>query len=186
MSHQITATMEGAKNLLHPFCQPYFTQDGIGRSQSHFSKGTWCDSNNSHETKSWLIGLGSNFAFTWLKRNGLTENSQYTPIIRAPNMDPVTLCIKLMANFAHSNVCRHRYSQLVNGILPGHTIHGPVIDWWQMPMQILSWPWTYLLVFCQLACYLAIKGFFKLRFDLSNIPSLSEAPAAEKNLVNRV
>lgn len=185
MSHQITATGGGPKST-YTLSANYFTQDGIvGGPKANFQRAT-VRLNNTHETKSWLT-LGSNLAFTWLKRNGLSENSQYnSPIIRALNIDPVTPVYKADGTFAYSTYADTDIANPVNGIYQTHN------SWTSNRVVGNAFADIKLgkgLTFrssASLDATFAIQRTFNPRFDLSNVPSVSEAPAAEKNLINSV
>ncbi|HRG21510.1 MAG TPA: TonB-dependent receptor [Saprospiraceae bacterium] len=185
MSHQITATGGGPKST-YTLSANYFTQDGIvGGPKANFQRAT-VRLNNTHETKSWLT-LGSNLAFTWLKRNGLTENSQYnSPIIRALNMDPVTPVYKADGTFAYSTYADTDIANPVNGIYQTHNTwtSNRIVGNAYADIKLgkgLSFRSS-----ASMDATFAIQRTFNPRFDLSNVPSVSEAPAAEKNRVNSV
>ncbi|MBK7009612.1 MAG: SusC/RagA family TonB-linked outer membrane protein [Saprospiraceae bacterium] len=185
MSHQITATGGGPKST-YTLSANYFTQDGIvGGPKANFQRAT-VRLNNTHETKSWLT-LGSNLAFTWLKRNGLTENSQYnSPIIRALNMDPVTPVYKADGTFAYSTYADTDIANPVNGIYQTHNswTSNRIVGNAYADIKLgkgLSFRSS-----ASMDATFAIQRTFNPRFDLSNVPSVSEAPAAEKNLINSV
>ncbi|MBK6785724.1 MAG: hypothetical protein IPG79_19745 [Saprospiraceae bacterium] len=86
-NHQITISGGGEKTN-HNLSANYFSQDGIvGGPKANFQRAA-VRLNSSYDVQSWLT-LGNNLGFTWLTRDGLTENSQYnSPVIRAINMDP--------------------------------------------------------------------------------------------------
>ncbi|MBK7221486.1 MAG: TonB-dependent receptor [Saprospiraceae bacterium] len=185
MSHQITATGGGPKST-YTLSANYFTQDGIvGGPKANFQRAT-VRLNNTHETKSWLT-LGSNLAFTWLKRNGLTENSQYnSPIIRALNMDPVTPVYKADGTFAYSTYADTDIANPVNGIYQTHNTwtSNRIVGNAYADIKLgkgLSFRSS-----ASMDATFAIQRTFNPRFDLSNVASVSEAPAAEKNLINSV
>ncbi|MBK8699021.1 MAG: TonB-dependent receptor [Saprospiraceae bacterium] len=185
MSHQLTAS-GGSEKSAYTLSGNFFTQDGIvGGPKANFKRAT-VRFNNTHETKKWLT-LGSNVALTWLKRQGLAENSQYnSPIIRALNMDPVTPVYKADGTFAYSTYADTDIANPVNGIAQTHNnwtsnrIVGNVFADVKV-MENLTFRSA-----MSLDATFAVQRFFNPRFDLSNIPSISEAPAAEKNLINSV
>ncbi len=185
MSHQLMFTGGGATTA-HTLSANYFSQDGIvGGPKSNFQRAT-VRLNSSYELKPWLT-LGNNIGFTWLKRNGLTENSQFnSPLIRAINMDPVTPIRKADGTFAYSNYTDTDIANPVNGIAQTH-------DTWTSNRMVgnvysninfgkgFSFRTT-----LSMDVTFGVQRVFRPRFDLSNIPSISEAPAAEKNLINSV
>lgn len=185
MSHQFSINGGGEKSH-HSLTANYFTQDGIvGGPKANFQRIT-TRLNSSYEVKKWLT-LGNNVGFTWLQRNGLSENNEYnSPLIRAINMDPVTPVRKADGTFAYSNYADTDIANPVNGIEQTHN----------------NWTTNRLVgnLFARvnlghgfnfqstgsLDITFAQQRIFNPRYDLSSIASISEAPAAEKNLVNSV
>ncbi|MBK9733916.1 MAG: TonB-dependent receptor [Saprospiraceae bacterium] len=185
MSHQLTFTGGGTSSA-HTLSANYFSQDGIvGGPKSNFQRAT-VRLNASNDLKPWLT-LGSNLGFTWLKRNNLSENNEYnSPLIRALNIDPITPVRKADGTFAYSNYTDTDIANPVNGIAQTH-------DTWTSNRLVgnafsilkLGKGFTFRSTF-SLDVTFAISRNFRPKYDLSNIPSISEAPAAEKNLVNSV
>ncbi len=185
MSHQLSFKGGGEKS---PFTVSgnYFTQDGIvGGPKANFKRAT-ARINGSNEVKSWLT-IGTNLGFTWLQRQGLAENSQYnSPIIRALNIDPTTPIYKSDGTYAYSDYADTDIANPVNGIAQSHNT-------WTSNRLVGS-------VFGDLKLHknlkfrssfstdvtFAVQRSFNPKYDLSNIPSLSEAPTAEKAIVNSV
>ena len=126
MSHQIPATL-GGQNLLTPFLPTILPRMASWEVLSQFS-GYESDS-TTRKTKDWLT-LGSNLAFTlekkkWPDRKQSIQLNPSEPL----NMDPVTLCIKLMAIFCPPQ--RYADTDIANPkstVATRHT-NGPVIDW---------------------------------------------------------
>ncbi|MBK8348355.1 MAG: TonB-dependent receptor [Saprospiraceae bacterium] len=185
MSHQLQFTGGGASSA-HTLSANYFSQDGIvGGPKANFQRAT-VRLNSSYDLKSWLT-LGNNLGFTWLKRNGLSENNEYnSPLIRAFNMDPVTPVRKANGTFAYSNYTDTDIANPVNAIqqtyntwtsnrLVGNVFGNVNLGKGFSFRSTVSLDVTF-----------AVQRTFNPRFDLSNIPSISEAPSAEKNLVNSV
>jgi TonB-linked SusC/RagA family outer membrane protein len=185
VSHQLTFA-GGAEKSSYTLSGNYFSQDGIvGGSKANFKRAT-IRINGSHDLKSWLT-IGNNLGFTWLQRDGLTENSQFnSPIIRALNMDPITPVRKADGTYAYSNYADTDIANPVNAIEQTHNTWrsnrfvGSVFGDLKLAKG-LTFRSTY-----SLDVTFAVQRIFYPRFDLSNIPSISEAPAAEKNLVNSV
>jgi TonB-dependent starch-binding outer membrane protein SusC len=185
MSHQLTFAGGGATSA-HTLTASYFTQDGIvGGPKARFERAT-VRLNSNYELKPWL-SLGNNIGFTWLQRNGLTENSQFnSPLIRALNMDPITPIRKADGTFAYSNYADTDIANPVNGIAQTHNtwtsnrLVGNVFANMDLGKGF-SFRST-----VSMDITFANQRNFNPRFDLSNIPSISEAPVAEKNLVNSV
>lgn len=184
-SHQLSFT-GGSERSAYTLSGNYFSQDGIvGGPKANFQRAT-VRFNSMSDLKKWLT-VGNNLAFTWLERDGLTENSQYnSPIIRALNMDPTTPVRKADGTYAYSNysstdianpvnAIEQTYSQWRTNRLVG-SVYGDVK---------LSKHLTFRSTFSLDATFAVQRGFVP-KYDLSNIPSLSEAPAAEKSLVNTV
>ncbi|MFN8303847.1 MAG: TonB-dependent receptor [Saprospiraceae bacterium] len=184
-SHQLTFT-GGSERSAYTLSGNYFDQDGIvGGNKSNFKRAT-VRFNSSHDVKKWLT-LGNNLGFTWLQRQGLIENSQFnSPIIRALNMDPVTPVRKADGTYAYSRYADTDIANPVNAIEQTHST-------WRTNRLVgnvygdlkLGHGFTFRTTY-SLDVTFAIQRGFAPKFDLSNIPSLSEAPAAEKNLVNSV
>lgn len=184
-SHQLTFTGGGERSA-YTLSGNYFSQDGIvGGDKANFQRAT-VRFNSSHDLKTWFT-LGNNIGFTWLERDGLIENSQYnSPIIRALNMDPITPVRKADGTFAYSNYADTDIANPVNGIEQTHStwrtnrVVGSVYGDLKLAPGL-----TFRSAYSLDATFAVQRGFVP-RFDLSNVPSLSEAPAAEKNLVNSV
>jgi TonB-linked SusC/RagA family outer membrane protein len=184
-SHQLTIA-GGGDQAQHTLSANYFRQDGIvGGEKSGFRRAT-VRLNSSYEIKPWLT-VGHNAGFTWLRRNGLPENNPYnSPLIRALNMDPVTPVRKQDGTFAYSNYADTDIANPVNGI-------AQTFDTWTSNRLVGNAyaeirPFT---GFSLRSVYstditYGVQRVFRPRYDLSNIPEISEAPAAEKNLVNSV
>ncbi|MCE2789356.1 MAG: TonB-dependent receptor [Saprospiraceae bacterium] len=184
-SHQLTFT-GGGESSASTFSANYFSQDGIvGGPKSNFQRAT-VRLNHTADLKPWLT-LGSNIGFTWLKRNGLPENNQYnSPLIRAINMDPVTPVRKQDGTFAYSPYADTDIANPVNGIAQtfdtwvSNRLVGSVFSAVKLSKN-LTWRSTF-----SVDATFAVQRGFRPRYDLSSIPSISEAPPAEKNLVNSV
>lgn len=184
-SHQLTFT-GGSERSAYTISGNYFSQDGIvGGSKANFQRAT-VRFNGSHDLKKWLT-IGNNLGFTWLERNGLLENSQFnSPIIRALNIDPITPVRKADGTFAYSNYTSTDIANPVNAIAQTY-------DRWRSNRLVgsvfgelkLAKGLTFRSSFSLDATFAVQRGFVP-KFDLSNIPSLSEAPAAEKSLINSV
>ncbi|MDX1913222.1 MAG: TonB-dependent receptor [Saprospiraceae bacterium] len=184
-SHQLTFSGGGERSA-YTLSGNYFSQDGIvGRDKANFQRAT-VRFNSAHDLKKWLT-LGNNIGFTWLQRDALVENSQYnSPLIRALNMDPVTPVRKADGSFAYSNYASTDIANPVNAIEQTHntwrsnrlvgSVYGDVK---------LAKGLTFRSTFSLDATFAIQRGFVP-KYDLSNIALLSEAPAAEKSVVNSV
>lgn len=184
-SHQLGIS-GGNEKSAYQLTGNYFNQDGIvGGDKANFQRIT-ARLNGNHDLKKWL-SLGHNLGFTWLERNGLLENTQYnSPIIRALNMDPVTPIRKADGTYAYSNYADTDIANPVNAIEQTH-------DTWRTTRFVgglygdvklgkkLSFRTT-----GSLDVTFATQRQFFPKYDLSNIPEISEAPAAEKSVVNSV
>lgn len=185
MSHQLTFAGGGERSA-YTLSGNYFSQDGIvGGDKANFQRAT-VRINGSHDLKPWLT-LGNNLGFTWLERKALSENNQYnSPLIRALNMDPITPVRKADGTYAYSNYADTDIANPVNGIEQTHNtwrsnrLVGSVFGDLKLGKG-LSFRSTY-----SMDVTFAVQRNFNPRYDLSSVPSLSEAPAAEKNLVNSV
>jgi len=184
-SHQLTFT-GGSERSAYTMSGNFFSQDGIvGGDKANFQRGT-VRINGTNDLKPWLT-IGSNLGFTWLERQVLTENSQYnSPVIRALNIDPVTPIHKANGTYAYSNYTSTDIANPVNGIEQTHNtwrsnrLVGSVFGNVKLAKG-LDFRSAY-----SLDATYAVQRGFNPRFDLSNIPSISEAPAAEKQLINSV
>lgn len=184
-SHQVGASWGGERSA-YTLSGNYFTQDGIvGGPKANFQRAT-VRFNASQDVKKWLT-VGNNLNFTWLERQGLSENNQYnSPVIRALNMDPMTPVRKADGTFAYSNYASTDIANPVNGIQNTYST-------WRSNRLVgnvfgdlkLSKNLTFRSTFSLDATFAVQRGFVP-KFDLSNIAGLSEAPAAEKSLVNSV
>lgn len=185
LNHQLTIAGGGEKSA-YTLSGNYFSQDGIvGGDKANFSRGT-VRLNGSHDLKSWLT-LGHNLGFTWLQRDALIENSQYdSPLIRALNMDPVTPIKKADGTYAYSNYSDTDIGNPVNGIQQTYNtwttnrLVGSIYGDFKITKGL-----TFRSAYSLDVTY-AVQQIFYPKFDLSNIPSISEAPPAEKRLVNSV
>jgi len=184
-SHQITMK-GGSSTSSYALTGNYFAQDGIvGGDKSSFERAT-IRLNGTNEIKKWLT-VGSNIGFTWLERRALIENNQFTsPLLRALNMDPTTPVYKQDGTFAYSKYADTDIANPVNSIAQTH-------NRWRTNRLVGG-----LFAEMKLGSHLrfrttgstditfATERNFIPRFDLSSVAFLSEAPAAEKNLVNSV
>lgn len=184
-SHQLTFA-GGAEKSAYTLSGNYFSQDGIvGGDKANFKRAT-IRLNSFQDLKKWLT-LGNNLGFTWFQRDALLENSQYnSPIIRALNMDPVTPIRKADGTYAYSNYADTDIANPVNGIEQTHNtwrsnrfvgnLYGDLkLDARLTFRSSVSLDVTF-----------ANHRVFNPSYDLSSIPEISEAPAAEKNLINSV
>ncbi|HRI59817.1 MAG TPA: TonB-dependent receptor [Saprospiraceae bacterium] len=184
-SHQLTFA-GGGEHSAYTLSGNYFSQDGIvGGDKANFQRAT-VRVNGAHDLKPWLT-LGNNLGFTWLKRKALLENTQYnSPLIRALNIDPTTPVRKADGTYAYSNYADTDIANPVNAIEQTHNtwtsnrLVGNVFGDMKLGKG-LSFRSTY-----SLDVTYAVQNNFNPRYDLSSVPSISEAPAAEKNLVNSV
>lgn len=184
-SHQLTMT-GGSERSAYTISGNYFSQDGIvGGNKANFQRGT-VRFNGVNDLKKWLT-VGNNLGFTWLERQGLSENNQYnSPLIRALNMDPITPIHKADGTYAYSNYSSTDIANPVNGIEQTHNT-------WRSNRFVgsvfadvkLAKGLTFRSAFSLDATFAVQRGF-NPKYDLSNIPSISEAPAAEKSLINSV
>lgn len=185
MSHQLTLSGGGDRSA-YTVSGNYFTQDGIiGGNKANFQRAT-VRINGSNDLKKWLT-VGSNIGFTWLKRNALSENNQYnSPVIRALNIDPVTPVFKADGTYAYSKYADTDIANPVNGIAQtfNEWVSNRVVGNVYSDFKILDG-----LTFrssLSMDVTFAVQRNFNPKYDLSNLPGISEAPAAEKNLVNSV
>lgn len=184
-SHQLSFT-GGSDRSLFTFSGGYFGQDGIvGGAKSGFERYT-ARINSSHQVKKWLR-LGSNLAFTALKRNGLPENNEFnTPLVRALNIDPVTSVRKYDGTYNYSVYADTDIANPLNAIEQTH-------DTWSSNRVVGS-----AFVEIQLAKGLTFKSTYSLdatyakqdlffpKYDLSIDTTLRDAPAAERSVTNTV
>ncbi len=184
-SHQLTLT-GGKEHSSYALSGNYFTQDGIvGGPKANFQRVT-IRLNGNHDLKKWLT-LGNNIGFTWFERDALLENTQYnSPIIRALNMDPVTPIRKADGTYAYSNYADTDIANPVNAIEQTYNrwrsnrIVGSVYAEINFSKRF-SFRSTF-----SMDQTFSLQRIFYPKFDLSSVPEISEAPAAEKSLVNSV
>lgn len=184
-SHQIGFT-GGTDRSTYAVTGNYFNQEGIiGGDKAAFERYT-VRLNTTHQLKPWLT-LGNTLGFTKLSRDALSENNEFnSPLIRAINMDPVTPVRKGDGTYAYSIYSDTDITNPVNAIQQTY-------DTWTTNRMVGS---IYGLV--QITDNISIKStysidatfatqdIFRPRFDLSNDPILSDAPAQEKSLINSV
>ncbi len=185
MSHQLTLTGSN-ENSSFTLSGNYFTQDGIiGGDKANFQRAT-IRLNGNHDLKKWLT-LGNNLGFTWFERDAIGENTQYnSPMIRALNMDPVTPIRKADGTYAYSNYADTDIANPVNAIEQTHnnwrsnrfvgSVYGDVKLGNKFSFRTTA----------SLDITFALQRIFYPKFDLSSVPEISEAPAAEKSVTNSV
>ncbi|MEO5907088.1 MAG: TonB-dependent receptor [Saprospiraceae bacterium] len=185
MSHQLTLTGGNEKSSF-TLSGNYFTQDGIvGGDKANFQRAT-IRLNGNHDLKKWLT-LGNNLGFTWFKRDAIGENTQYnSPMIRALNMDPVTPIRKADGTYAYSNYADTDIANPVNAIEQTNnnwrsnrfvgSVYGDIKLGNKFSFRTTA----------SLDVTFALQRIFYPKFDLSSIPEISEAPAAEKSVINSV
>lgn len=183
--HQLSVT-GGTEKSTYTLSGSYFNQEGIiGGKKAEFDRLT-ARLNMTHQVKPWLQ-LGNTLNYTWLNRDGLTDNSEFnSPLIRALNIDPVTPVRKADGTFAYSPYTDTDIANPVNAIEQTY-------DTWTTNRVVGS-------VFAEAEILKNLKARttfsvdntfanarrFYPKFDLSVDPILGDAPATEKNLVNSV
>ena len=184
-NHQLSIQGGGEKSAF-ALSGNFFNQDGIvGGDKANFKRAT-VRLNGNHELKKWLT-IGNNIGFTWFERDAIGENSQYnSPIIRALNIDPVTPIRKADGTYAYSTYTDTDIANPVNGIEQTYNrwrtnrVLGGVFGEVKV-LKNLQFRSTF-----SLDVTFALQRQFYPKFDLSNIPEISEAPAAEKSTTNSV
>jgi TonB-dependent starch-binding outer membrane protein SusC len=185
LNHQLGFS-GGTEHSAYSLSGNYFNQDGIvGGPKSNFKRGT-VRFNATNDLKKWLT-VGNQIGFTWLRRSALKENSENdSPLIRALNIDPITPIYKANGTYAYSNYTDTDIANPVNAIeqtygnWTSNRIVGSVFGELK-PFKTLVFRTAF-----SVDATFAVERGFAPKYDLSNIPSLSEAPAAEKRLVNSV
>ncbi|MDQ3015108.1 MAG: TonB-dependent receptor [Bacteroidota bacterium] len=184
-SHQLTIAGGGEKSSF-TLSGNYFSQDGIiGGDKANFQRAT-IRLNGNHDLKKWLT-IGNNLGFTWFERDAIGENSQYnSPVVRALNMDPVTPIRKADGTYAYSNYADTDIANPVNAIDQTHNtwrsnrfvggVYGEVKLGNKFSFRTTA----------SMDITFALQRIFYPKFDLSSIPEISEAPAAEKSVTNSV
>jgi TonB-linked SusC/RagA family outer membrane protein len=184
-SHQLTVS-GGKEHSAFALAGNYFSQDGIvGGDKANFERIT-ARLNGNQDVNNWLT-IGNNIGYTWFRRNALLENTQYnSPIIRALNMDPVTPIRKADGTYAYSNYSDTDIANPVNAIEQTHNtwtsnrlvgnVYGDI-----KISKLFSFRSTF-----SLDQTFSFQQIFYPKYDLSNIPEISEAPPAEKSLTNSV
>jgi TonB-linked SusC/RagA family outer membrane protein len=184
-SHQISVNGGGEKST-YALSGNVFNQNGIvGGDKAAFKRYT-VRASGSNAIKEWL-NIGTNISFTSLTRNGLPENNEFvTPLVRALNMDPVTLVRKSNGTYAYSRYSDTDITNPLNAIEQTY-------DSWHSDRVVglvygelnltndLSFRSAY-----SIDATFAKQDIFYPTFDLSNDPVLSDAPAGEKRAVNSV
>jgi TonB-linked SusC/RagA family outer membrane protein len=164
----------------------YFNQDGIiGGDKANFERIT-ARLNGSQDVNNWLT-IGNAIGYTWFTRNALIENTQYdSPIIRALNIDPTTPIRKADGTYAYSLYTDTDIANPVNGIeqtynnWTSNRLVGSVYGDIKISKRF-SFQSTF-----SLDQTFSLQKIFYPKFDLSNVPEISEAPPAEKRTVNSV
>ena len=184
-SHQLSISGGGEKSAF-TLSGNYFSQDGIiGGDKANFQRVT-IRLNGNHDLKQWLT-IGNNLGFTWFERDALLENSQYNaPVIRAFNMDPVTPIRKPDGTYAYSNYADTDIANPVNAIEQTHNTWRSNRFVGSIFGEVKLGPQITFRSTASLDMTFAIQRIFYPKFDLSSIPEISEAPAAEKSLTNSV
>lgn len=184
-SHQLSLS-GGKENSSYALSGNYFTQDGIvGGDKANFERIT-VRLNGTHDLKKWLT-LGNNIGFTWFERDALLENTQYnSAIIRALNMDPVTPIRKADGTYAYSNYADTDIANPVNGIEQTYNRwrSNRVVGSVYAELNFNNW-FSFRSTFSMDQTF-SLQRIFYPKYDLSSIPEISEAPAAEKSLTNSV
>ena len=184
-SHQLSLSNATERSSLM-VTGSYLNQDGIvGGEKSGFERYT-ARLNAQQQIKSWLK-TGSSLTLTYLQRNFLPENNEFTtPIVRALNMDPVTPVRKADGTYAYSIYSDTDISNPVNAIeqtydrWTSQRLVGNVFGEFS-PAKGLSFRSAF-----SVDATFAVRDGFRPRFDLSLDPALGDAPAGERNLVNAV
>ncbi len=184
-NHQIGIT-GGSEKSAYALSANYFSQDGIvGGAKSGFDRMT-VRFNANTDIKSWLK-VGNNISFTNITRQFLPENNEFTtPLVRALNMDPVTPIRKADGTYAYSRYADTDIVNPLNAIDQTHNtwnsnrLVGSVYGEAKI-MEGLTFKSTY-----SMDITFAEQNTFYPRFDLSNDPTLGDAPAGERNLTNTV
>ncbi len=184
-SHQVGIT-GGTDRSTYAISGNYFNQDGIiGADKASFERYT-VRLNSSHDLKKWLT-VGNTLGFTKLRRDALSENNEFnSPLIRAINIDPVTPVRKGDGTYAYSIYSDTDITNPVNAIeqtfdsWTTNRLVGSIFGVIKISENI-SLRSTY-----SLDATYATQDIFNPRFDLSNDPILSDAPAQEKRLINSV
>ena len=184
-SHQLTMS-GGREHSSYSLSGNYFNQDGIvGGDKANFQRIT-VRLNGNQDLNKWLT-VGNNIGYTWFQRDALIENTQYdSPIIRALNIDPTTPIRKADGTYAYSNYTDTDIANPVNGIeqtyntWTSNRIVGSVYADLKLGSRF-SFRSTF-----GLDQTFSLQNIFYPKFDLSNLPEISEAPPAEKRLVNSV
>jgi TonB-dependent starch-binding outer membrane protein SusC len=184
-SNQLTFSGGGERSA-YTLSGNYFEQDGIvGGPKARFQRGT-VRFNAVNDMKKWLT-VGNQIGFTWLRRTAISENNQYNSVlVRALNMDPVTPVRKRDGSFAYSNYSSTDIANPVNALenTYGNWTSNRVVGNVFAEVKPLK-----SLVFrsaLSVDVTFAVQRGFTPKFDLSNVPSLSEAPFAEKSKINSV
>jgi TonB-dependent starch-binding outer membrane protein SusC len=184
-SHQLTFA-GGSERSAYTLAANYFEQDGIvGGPKARFQRGT-LRFNSSNDLKKWLT-IGNQIGFTWLRRSALSENNEYNSVlIRALNIDPITPVKKQDGTYAYSNYTSTDIANPVNAI---ETTYG---NWTSNRIvgavfaEVKPIKTVVFRSALSLDATFAVERGFAPKYDLSNVPSLSEAPIAEKRVINSV
>jgi TonB-dependent starch-binding outer membrane protein SusC len=185
VSQQITFAGGGERSA-YTLSGNYFEQEGIvGGPKARFQRAT-IRFNAANDLKKWLT-VGNQIGFTWLRRNALSENNEFNSVlIRALNMDPITPVRKKDGTFAYSNYSSTDIANPVNAIentygqYTGNRLVGSVFVE-ARPIKTIVFRSA-----VSLDATFAVQRGFAPKFDLSNVPSLSEAPQVEKAVINSV
>lgn len=190
MASQQLAFSGGSETSSYLVSGNYTLQEGIigadiGENKSRFERYT-ARFNSNHKLKDWL-NIGNRLSYTNFNRNALAENNQFnSPVIRALNIDPVTPVFKNDGTYAYSRYADTDIANPVNAIeqtyntWTNNRVVGNIFAEIE-PIKGLKIRSDYAgdVSFAQ-------EDIFLPRFDLSRDTMLSDAPAAEKNLINTV
>lgn len=184
-NHQLSFTGASDKST-YALSGNYFTQDGIiGGDKASFERYT-ARLNTDHQLKDWL-SVGNTLSLTHFTRDAIQENNEFvSPVIRALNIDPVTPVYKRDGTYAYS---RYSDTDITN---PLNAIEQTFNTWTSNRLvgsfygKLNILPNLFIKSTYSVDATFAKEDKFNPRFDLSNNPILSDAPAQEKSLVNSV
>ncbi len=184
-SHQLNF-LGGTEKGSYSLSGSYLNQEGIvGRQKSGFERYT-TRLKLQQQVKTWLA-LDANLAYTQLTRNGLPENNVFnTPLARALNIDPVTPVRRFDGSYAYSAYSDTDIANPVAAIERQSDTWSSTRIVGGVGAQLTLAPGLSIRSAYNLDRTFAHQDLFYPKFDLSLDPTLADAPAAERSLVNTV
>ena len=186
MSNHNFTIKGGGERSTYALTASFFDQDGIvGGEKSNFQRKTF-RVNGRHQLFE-RFAVGNVLTYTNINRNALPENNEFnTPLVRALNMDPVTPVYKPDGTFAYSQYADTDIANPVNAIDKTYDdwTTNRIVGNFFAELEIIKGLTLKSNYTVDLS--LGTSDRFFPSYDLSNDTAISDAPPAEKVLINGV